>query len=544
MSLDTLVNVTISVEATAPSKPNFGLPLLLAYHTHWPGLTKLYTSLEELTDDGFDENEEAYRMAVKLLSQKPHPPEFKIGRRQDVFTQIITLSPLNTTEGFVYLFEVDGEEVTYTVQSGDTTQDVVEALEALIEAIPTTAEPVVSLSEAPFNLDDGMTLNVTVDGVSEVVTFATGDFVDINAATAAEVVAAMNADLTGSPATAVGNAVQVASSTTGETSKVQVTGGTANAVLDFPTELSQGASFIDSTSENDVDITITANAGRIVPIDMLDMRIEDLTYEDVTVNPGIEDDLNAIVDADPDWYGLAIDSNSPAEVEAAVAWLETQRRIGVFSTANSEAFDPEADDDLLSTLKAAAYTRSTVIASKHKNNDHRATAWLSEELVKTPGSSTWAFKTLTGIEVDRLTSAEFAAVQAKYGSTYTSVGGVNITFEGKTPANEYMDIPHFIDKLHSDIQLAVFALLTTNDKLPYTDYSVELVKNTILAVLIRATKRPIEGLRANPAPTVTAPLVADIDIADRAARRLPDVEFSAELSGAIHKLVIRGKVTV
>jgi hypothetical protein len=42
---------------------------------------------------------------------------------------------------------------------------------------------------------------------------------------------------------------------------------------------------------------------------------------------------------------------------------------------------------------------------------------------------------------------------------------------------------------------------------------------------------------------VTAPKVADIDPADRAARLLPDVQFSATLASAIHAVEITGSLT-
>ena len=51
-------------------------------------------------------------------------------------------------------------------------------------------------------------------------------------------------------------------------------------------------------------------------------------------------------------------------------------------------------------------------------------------------------------------------------------------------------------------------------------------------------------LAADPVPIVQAPLVADIDPADKAARILPDITFQATLAGAIHKLVITGVLSV
>jgi uncharacterized phage protein gp47/JayE len=90
-------------------------------------------------------------------------------------------------------------------------------------------------SAEPYVLSDGQTLLVKVDGGSiQTATFNTGDFVDIGAATAAEVAAVLNTDITGQAANDAGGYVRAASDNAdGETSTIEVTGGTATA-LNFP----------------------------------------------------------------------------------------------------------------------------------------------------------------------------------------------------------------------------------------------------------------------------------------------------------------------
>jgi len=51
-----------------------------------------------------------------------------------------------------------------------------------------------------------------------------------------------------------------------------------------------------------------------------------LTIKNTTTDPGIATDLAAIYAADPDWYGMAIDSNSEAEINAAATWILSNGR--------------------------------------------------------------------------------------------------------------------------------------------------------------------------------------------------------------------------
>ena len=76
----------------------------------------------------------------------------------------------------------------------------------------------------PFALADGDELQIEVDGgVAQTVTFNTGDFADIAAATAEEVVAAIQAQTSGVSASIVGGRVVLQSLTDGSTGSLQLT---------------------------------------------------------------------------------------------------------------------------------------------------------------------------------------------------------------------------------------------------------------------------------------------------------------------------------
>jgi phage tail sheath protein FI/limonene-1,2-epoxide hydrolase len=88
----------------------------------------------------------------------------------------------------------------------------------------------------PYTLSNGQTLTVSIDGGAvQTVTFLTSEFSNIAAATRAEVVAVLNAKLSGASASDTGSAVRITSDRRGTGSGVNVTGGTANTALVFTT---------------------------------------------------------------------------------------------------------------------------------------------------------------------------------------------------------------------------------------------------------------------------------------------------------------------
>jgi uncharacterized phage protein gp47/JayE len=94
-----------------------------------------------------------------------------------------------------------------------------------------------------FNLVGGETLNISVDGVPQVVTFQIADFGTPSAAVASEVLSRINKDLKGATATLVelNTKVKIASNKwNGGT--IQVTGGTAVATLGLDTDLHESFS--------------------------------------------------------------------------------------------------------------------------------------------------------------------------------------------------------------------------------------------------------------------------------------------------------------
>lgn len=438
MALEDIVNVSITAATASPSRPGFGLPLIMASKVPaaFTDRVRLYGSLAEMTSAGFATSDPAYRAATKIFSQNPRVNRVKVGRRASKPVQTLELTVLNATEGAVYKFTVNSTAITYTVLASATTTTVATAIAALI-----------------------------------------------------------------------------------------------NAVTD-----------VDATSDAAV-ITVTkasaAPAGTLTNILELDPK---LSLFDATADPGIADDLAACLDEDADWYGLVLDSNSEAEVKAAAAWVEANRKLFCANTSDSGVLDADEDTDVASDLKAASYARTALLYSGKELLSYSAAAWMGDRFPYDPGAATWKFKTLAAVTVDSLTAGQRAAALEKNCNVYTVIAGIPMTEEGVTSSGEFIDVTRDVDWLEAEIKVRVFQRLVNSQKVPYTDTGIDLLVAILKGTLQDAIRAGV--LREDPEPVVVAPTVAEINGIDRADRKVPGITFTAELAGAIHALTIQGTLSV
>ena len=274
-------------------------------------------------------------------------------------------------------------------------------------------------------------------------------------------------------------------------------------------------------------------------LDVTDLKVSMTHAEPATT---LATDLDAIVLEDDEWYALYTLYNSEAYVLAAAAWVESQMKIYVADTNETNAIILAAGgSDLLQDLDTANRARTAGIYHGDPSEMIGA-AWLGRCLPLDPGSETWKFKTLAGISADQLTATHRTNLLAKDANGYYDVAGVSMTFEGTTSDGDYIDVQRGLDWLTDDMTKAVFGALAGANKIPYTDAGVAVIENEVRGSLKRAIGRGI--LAGDPEPVITVPLVADVASVDKTARLLPDVKWSATLAGAIHKVNISGVVSV
>lgn len=249
--------------------------------------------------------------------------------------------------------------------------------------------------------------------------------------------------------------------------------------------------------------------------------------------------LQAIVNEDDDWYGLAVETLTKADILLIAAFIEARTKIFIARSADADILT-NATDDLASTLQAAEYDRTAVIYHGSADTQFADAAWLGDCLPRDPGSQTWMFKTLNGITYDTLTASEKDYVLGKGANTYQRIAGVNITQQGTMAGGEYIDVIRGIDWLTARIKERIFTRLINAPKIPYTNKGIAIIEAQVREQLDIAVDQQL--IAPEPAYTVTVPDVLDTDELDRQNRQLKEVNFRARLAGAIHYVEIRGAV--
>lgn len=438
MSLDSIINLAITIQDTAVTKAGFGLPLVMDFHTNNLDRHRLYNDTASMILDGFAAGDPAVAMVGAILSQNPKISQVAVGRRDGATDMDVVFTPV-AQDNTDYIITING--TAFTHPSG-------------VAATPTT--------------------------------IATGLFTLINAGA--------------EPVTAVDNI------------------GSLNVGADV--------------------------AGVLFSYEVSDRAL--LLIDDVTPDATVAADYATIKLAFPDFYGVLMTSKSTLEQAALATAVEADRKI--LGLANQDADIPsDTAGNLGETLDALGFNRTYLTFHEKASVQHPEAAWMGERFPADPGSSTWKFKTLSGVSATNLTATELnnlglTETPGNHVNHYTDVGGVSIMREGWMVSGRFIDVTRFVDWLHARIQERLFSILVNVEKIPFTDAGVALVQNAIEAQLKEGIA--VGGLAATPAPIVSTPAVADVSTNDKALRLLPDITFSATLAGAIHKIQIAGIVSV
>lgn len=288
------------------------------------------------------------------------------------------------------------------------------------------------------------------------------------------------------------------------------------------------------------EIVVTANpAGTYVTCTDAN---EFLQYKDTTADTGtvLLNELNAIYAADPNWYLMLTDSRSDARINIDAVFASLNDKLYLAQTHDTDVTISSVTD-IATDLVGLSNKRTAVLWTRNNNNMIAAGA-AGYALPLDPGTYTWVFKNITGVSVDSVTASQRGYFASKRVTWYETVAGLNITQGGKVAGGGFIDNLQTTDWLISEIEAEVFTLLANSPKVPFTDAGIRQISDTVGAVLQRA-----EGLgllAPEPKFTVTSPKALEIATVDRAARTLNKIEFTGRLAGAIHKVIVRGTLTV
>jgi len=156
-----------------------------------------------------------------------------------------------------------GDTLDFSIDGGATDTATIDAARAAVTA-----------SNSPtYALSDGQTLLVKIDqGSEQTITFLTSEFANIAAATGAEVIAVINAKMSGGYADLNAGDPRINSDVQGTDSYVEITGGTANTALGFSTSEVQGTGDV-----GDISLVTVAELKTVVEVDVANIVVSSVS---------------------------------------------------------------------------------------------------------------------------------------------------------------------------------------------------------------------------------------------------------------------------
>lgn len=520
--ISNIVSVIIDRQTKFPSQAGFGtfafISTFLPFEVVNPlrGDTfryQLYNSLDEVSADGWGSETTVYAAAKAFYSQSPNPGTFMLGRKGLGESWDEALAAINVEYSDWYAFVCDFEDV---VTESAVNDDVV---------------PACAWAEANKKLHFIASADKGLLGIN------------IPATQLLYSTPLLKTPLSAWNAVDDG-AFKVrgrSSSSPGDVFEFDVTGldfSDTGVFDDIPSVLDEIGAQYDTAAAS-------AGAGALTEYDYYSGSEDDgfvLTFK-VAGAGGAATQLEIVApDSGTDLSGAAFLNTSAATTLGG--WPATSLALGI--------------DDLGTTLKALNYDRtilfyhSRAIGSRWTDfmdyegnlylwrNEFIQVAAIAEAFPYVPASQTFAYKNFAGVVADEISGGGRSYALANNVNIYITVADVPITKDGTVVSGEYIDVMRGVDWLTARLEEAVFTLLIQNRKVPYTDTGVALIENTIRGVMQRASEFLLDGESI----TYDIPRVADVPAASRGSRTLPDIGFSARLQGAIHKVEIRGTVTV
>lgn len=253
--------------------------------------------------------------------------------------------------------------------------------------------------------------------------------------------------------------------------------------------------------------------------------------------------LSAAQTVDEDWYAVTIQSRLDDDILAVAGWVESRKKIFISATASAGVLDPASTTDIGSRLLVANMSRTALLYAASAGTTWPDLAWAGGQLPNDPGSVTWAFKAVRGTAGQTFTSAQISSLEAKRVSRLETILGLSSVIGGFTSEpGAFVDIIRGVDWLAQSMAEDIFTLLVQSPKIPFTNEGIAMVETVIWSRLQIAVNRNV--IADNEQLTVTTPDVSETTASDRANRILRDVFFTAQLAGALHRVIVRGTVSV
>jgi hypothetical protein len=157
MTLQNIVSVSITKATAQLTRVGFGTPLVLVTHDVIPDIAKVYTGIDELTDDGFATTDLAWQIANAIFSAPTKVDRIVLGKRTRQPTRKVRCTPkLPVKATTLYRLTINGTNFDFTTDATPTAAEITAALTTAIDggsinvdATDNTTDLDIEAAEAP-----------------------------------------------------------------------------------------------------------------------------------------------------------------------------------------------------------------------------------------------------------------------------------------------------------------------------------------------------------------------------------------------------------
>lgn len=276
-----------------------------------------------------------------------------------------------------------------------------------------------------------------------------------------------------------------------------------------------------------------------------DLKPEKVYVFNASGESSSSDDFTQVIGAfdHQDFYFLLLSNTTKLRAKEASNWNDAQ------STGITVHLCE--DTTLLDDLELN--TRSAVVLTTDDANRNDACI-VGVQAAKTPGSTTWKWKKANGA-VAETDASLISTARANNGNVFIEKSGVTFFIEGIMTNGLFIDQRHQRDYMAARIEEAFLALFTSEEKIPYDDTGIAQLVSTLSdklnsfgdgGIIARAVSESEMATSYNKVYqyTIIAPTRAQMlaNDPDKVVDRIYPLEFHFVEAGAIHDLVVTGKV--
>lgn len=240
--------------------------------------------------------------------------------------------------------------------------------------------------------------------------------------------------------------------------------------------------------------------------------------------------------ANDQWLWVITDDRNTASQLDTAEYIEATEKFYAIGSNDTEVIDGSSTTDIAYHIKNLSYNRSFVFYSTGATSTKAPEAALLGRCANgVAGSVLFLYKTLVGVTPDSFTDAEYAAIESKNVTAYSTIESQgNLVGAGKVGSGEWIHVMLGSQWIVTRMREAIWNFIRSNEIVSFTNPSLTALQGVMTQVLTEARNNKIV---ADDTPfSIIIPNALDYTPAQRATGIVSGVKFKARLAGAIVKV--------